>query len=106
MSGSRLADYLDHMKQAASDVRWNITMRPSRRRELDNSKLLDELTDRLEGIKASIRAKIDHLFRVISQFGHIKVRYRGLAKNIAQLCTLFALSNPWMARRTLMGAKA
>jgi IS5 family transposase len=31
-----------------------------------------------------------------------KVRYRGLAKNTAQLTTLFALSNLRMARRKLM----
>jgi IS5 family transposase len=36
------------------------------------------------------------------QFGHVKVRYRGLAKHTAQLQTLFALSNIWMARRRLM----
>jgi hypothetical protein len=33
------------------------------------------------------------------QFGYTKVRFRGLAKNTAQLITLFALSNLWMARR-------
>jgi len=39
--------------------------------------------------KASIRAKVEHPFRVIKrQFGHVKVRYRGLAKNTAQLHTL------------------
>jgi IS5 family transposase len=32
------------------------------------------------------------------------VSYRGLKKNTAQLVTLFALSNLWMARRTLMAA--
>jgi IS5 family transposase len=36
------------------------------------------------------------------QFGHTKVRYRGLKKNTAQLMTLFALSNIWMARKTLL----
>jgi IS5 family transposase len=36
----------------------------------------------------------------------VKVRYRGLAKNTAQLHTLFALSNLWMARRTLVGPQA
>jgi IS5 family transposase len=42
-------------------------------------------------------------FRVIKrQFGHIKVRYRGLAMNTAQLHTLFALTNLWMVRRKLM----
>jgi len=30
------------------------------------------------------------------------VRYRGLGKNTAQLITLFALSNIWMARSRLM----
>jgi IS5 family transposase len=32
----------------------------------------------------------------------VKVRYRGLAKNTAQLHTLFAFSNLWMARRRLL----
>ncbi|MDN7594217.1 IS5/IS1182 family transposase, partial [Burkholderia multivorans] len=34
--------------------------------------------------------------------GYTKVRFRGLAKNTAQLITLFALSNLWMARRHLL----
>jgi len=47
-----------------------------------------------EKIKAGIRAKVEHPFRVIKcQFGFTKVRYRGLAKNTARLSTLFALSN-------------
>ena len=66
------------------------------------SKRLGQLMDQLERLKASIRAKVEHPFRVIKrQFGHVKVRYRGLAKNNAQLQTLFALSNLWMARKTL-----
>jgi len=49
-----------------------------------------------------VRAKVEHPFRVIKrQFGHVKVRYRGLRKNTAQLITLFALSNLWMARKKL-----
>ena len=56
------------------------------------------ILDKLEQLKASIRAKVEHPFRVIKrQFGYVKVRYRGLAKNTAQLITLFALSNLWMA---------
>ena len=31
-----------------------------------------------------------------------EVRYRGPAKNTAQLVTLFALSNLWMARKRLL----
>jgi IS5 family transposase len=65
------------------------------------------LTEQLERWKASIRAKVEHPFRVIKrQFGHVKVRYRGLAKNTAQLHTLFALANLWMVRRKLDGVRA
>ncbi|WDL18133.1 IS5 family transposase [Xanthomonas campestris] len=58
---------------------------------------------RWEHFKASVRAKVEHPFRVIKrQFGYTKVRYRGLAKNTAQVLTLFALSNLWMKRKQLM----
>ena len=82
-------------------------MRPGKRRHLDKTKRVEQLIDQLERIKASIRAKVEHPFRVIKrQFGHVKVRYRGLKKNTAQLHTLFALSNLWMARRSLLGTQA
>ena len=56
--------------------------------------------DQLEQSKARIRAKVERLFRAIERpFGQLKVRYRGLAKNTAQLHTLFALSNMWMVPR-------
>ena len=59
--------------------------------------------ERWERFKASLRAKVEHPFRVVKrQFGYTKVRYRGLAKNTAQVLTLFALSNLWMARRRLL----
>ena len=61
--------------------------------------------ERWETCKASMRSKVEHPFRVIKrQFGYTKVRYRGLAKNTAQVLTLFALSNLWMVRRQLMPA--
>ena len=92
---------------ARDGVSWHIAMRPGKRKLLDKARLVDDLTDQLERIKASIRAKVEHPFRVIKrQFGHVKVRYKGLVKNTAQLHTLFALSNLWMARRTLMAAQA
>ncbi len=90
----------DKRDDASADVRWNVAMRSGQRRALDTSKTLGQLQERLEQIKASIRAKVEHPFRVIKrQFGHVKVRYRGLEKNTAQLVTLFALSNLWMVRR-------
>jgi IS5 family transposase len=67
----------------------------------------EALTDKIERIKASIRAKAEHPFRVVrKQFGHVKVRYRWLAKNTAQLKTLFMLSNLWMVRGKLMAEAA
>jgi IS5 family transposase len=66
---------------------------------------LRELTEKLEHVKASIRAAVEHPFRVLKrQFGYMKVRYKGLAKNGAQVTTLFALVNVWMARRVLLQA--
>ena len=50
-----------------------------------------------------VRAKVEHPFRVIKrQFGHMKTRYRGLAKNRAHLFTLFALGNLFLVRRRLL----
>lgn len=82
-------------------------MKPGCRLALDKSRPLDALIDQIERIKAGIRAKVEHPFRVIKrQFGYAKVRYRGLKKNTAQLMTLFALSNLWMARGKLLAAGA
>jgi IS5 family transposase len=54
-------------------------------------------------INAALASKVEHSFRVIKrQFGFTKVRYKGLAKNTAQLITLFALSNLWMARKRII----
>jgi len=83
-------------------IEWHVAMRPGKRRALSESKA-DRIRDRIERMKAQVRAKGEHAFRVVKrQFGYVKVRYRGLAKNTAQLRTLFALANLWMARRALM----
>ena len=86
------------------DVTWHIAIRPGKRRVLGNS-AIDRLTQKIERAKSSLRAKVEHPFRVIKcQFGFRKVRYRGLAKNTMHLNMLFTLSNIWMARRHLMAA--
>ena len=93
--------------EAQGKVRWNIAMRPGKRRALDMSKEIDRLRDQLETIKARIRAKVEHPFHIIkNRFGLKKVRYRGLAKNAAQLMTLFALANLMIAKRRLLGLNA
>ncbi len=88
-------------------VTWHIAMRPGKRRALQADSEVDRLQQGLEQLKASVRAKVEHPFRVIKQqFGHAKVRYRGLAKNTARVTMLFALSNLWMARRHLLSTQA
>jgi len=84
------------------DVRWHIASRPS-----DMAKMLEGRAKararKNEYEKASVRAKVEHPFRVIKrQFGLVKVRFKGLAKNTAHVMTLFALSNLWMVRRKLI----
>ncbi|WP_256724294.1 IS5 family transposase, partial [Xanthomonas oryzae] len=60
---------------------------------------------RWEHVKASVRAKVEHPFRVIKRrFGYTKVRYRGLAENTAHVLSLFALSTLWMKRKQLLHA--
>jgi IS5 family transposase len=83
-------------------LQWHIAARPS-----DIAKLPEgrgkTAVKKHEHRKASVRAKVEHPFRVIKrQFGLVKVRFRGLAKNTEHVVTLFALSNLWMARRQLM----
>jgi IS5 family transposase len=64
---------------------------------------LHPLDARINRIIAMVRAKVEHPFRVIKrQFGYVKTRYRGLAKNRAQLFTLFALGNLFLVRRRLL----
>jgi IS5 family transposase len=85
---------------------WHVAMRPGKRRKLNPFIEPEFVAERVEKMKASIRAKVEHPFRVIKrQFGFTKVRYRGLKKNTAQIVTLFALSNLWIARRQVMGAR-
>jgi IS5 family transposase len=92
----------DKRPDATDDVNWHVALRPGKRRALDKTRPVDNLIDQIERIKASVRAKAEHPFRVVKrQFGHVKVRYRGLKKNTAQLMTLFALSNLWMVRKKL-----
>ena len=93
-----------HKREELADVKaeWHIAEKPSVRRARPEGPLRDACEE-LETLKAKMRAKVEHPFRVIKrQFGFTKVRYRGLAKNAAQVLTLFALSNLWMARGRLL----
>lgn len=57
------------------------------------------------GPPAASAGSTEHPIRVIKwPFGHVKVCYRGRAKNGAQVLPLFALSNRWMTRRGQLAA--
>lgn len=54
---------------------------------------------------SGIRARVEHVFRIVKrQFGYTKTRYRGLAKNAAQVMTLIGLANLYALRRRLSAA--
>jgi IS5 family transposase len=101
--GMKAHIWVDAESGLATGVDWHVAMRPGKRRALDKHSPWCNLLNKAEQIKASVCGKVEHPFRVIKcQFGFVKVRYKGLAKNTAQLVTLFALSNLWMARRMLL----
>jgi IS5 family transposase len=68
-------------------VTWHVAMKRSNRKALPKNKL-GCLTEKLEHLKASVRAKVEHPSHVVKNlFRHRKTRYRGLAKNTAQKLT-------------------
>lgn len=61
---------------AKQDITWPVAMRPVKRKAPDKDNNLGEvLIDQVEKIKAGIRAKVEHLFRVVKrQFRFARVR--------------------------------
>ena len=83
-------------------VTWHIALRPSKRKALKDTPQ-GKLVEWIEHTKASIRAKVEHPFHVVKNlFRHRKTRYRGLAKNTAQLYSLFGFANLVLAKRALL----
>jgi len=102
-SGYRGVHKREEVQTQHPHVNWHIAMMPGQRRAMDKSRASNALKEQLERIKASIRAKVEHPFRVIKcQFGHRKARYRGLVKNTSQLLVMFALSNLWTVRKRIV----
>jgi IS5 family transposase len=78
-----------HKREEAQGPQWHVAMQPGQRRRLDLAHEWARLLERAEQFKASVRAKVEHPFHVIKNlFRHRKVRYKGLAKNDAQLLSL------------------
>lgn len=88
-------------ENADKEIDWHTALRPSLRKAFKKNPL-GRAKEKLEQVKASVRAKVEHCFHVVKcLFKHRKTRYRGLAKNNAQLFTLFGLANLVLARRYL-----
>jgi IS5 family transposase len=82
-------------------VRYRINRRPTARRPLS------ERWRMINRARSRTRARGEHAFRVVKHlWGFAKVRYRGLAKNLARAQTMFALANLYQVRRQLLPAGA
>jgi IS5 family transposase len=83
------------------EVSWNIAIQRGIIKALP--KTLRELAEPVERALAQLRAVVEHPFHIVKNlFRHKKLRYRGLAKNTAQLRTLFALANLVIVKKTLL----
>jgi IS5 family transposase len=82
-------------------VRWYVAAKRGKVKAMPEGKR-KEIIQALEKAKAQLRAYGEHPFHIVKNlFRHRKVRYRGLAKNTAQLHTLFALANLVIAKSAL-----
>jgi IS5 family transposase len=90
----------------SSPVKWFVALRPGKRRALPDTDI-GRIDEQIEKLKARVRAKVEHPFHIIKNIFQLKkVRYRGLAKNTAQLLTLFGLANLLIAKRRLFAIDA
>lgn len=90
----------------ATQVQWKVAMRPGKRKALPDTPL-GRIDEQIEKLKASVRAKVEHPFHIVKNIFQLKkVRYKGLAKNTAQLFTLFGLANLLIAKRRLFALNA
>jgi len=88
---------MHRMAAQAQGVRYRVSRRPAPGRRLT------EHQRRLKRLLSATRARGEHAFRVVKKlWGYSEVRYRGLAKNTAQLSTMFALANLHLVRQRLL----
>jgi IS5 family transposase len=88
-------------EHADREVSWNITVKRSIIKALPER--LREWAQGVETALSRVRAWVEHPFHVVKNlFRHKKLRYRGLAKNTAQLHTLFALANLVIVKKALL----
>ena len=88
-------------EHADRDVSWNIAIKRGIIKALP--KRLRDVAEPVERALSQVRAWVEHPFHIVKNlFRHRKLRYRGLAKNTAQLHTLFALANLVIVKKVLL----
>jgi IS5 family transposase len=96
------AEKRQEIATAHPDIQWHIAAKRGKIKAMVEGPL-KALAQQAERLKASVRARVEHPFHILKNlFHHRKTRYRGLAKNTAQLHTLFALVNLVIAKRSLL----
>jgi transposase, IS5 family len=92
-------------EHAERKVSWNIAVKRGIIKALPQA--LRDLAEPAERELAQVRAWVEHPFHIVKNlFRHKKLRYRGLAKNTAQLHTLFALANLVIVKKVLLESTA
>ncbi len=70
-------------------------------RKVPKGRRLPLLDVQINHIIAMVRAEVEPPFCVVKrQFGHVKTRYRGLAKNRAQMFTQIALGSLFLCDKS------
>ena len=88
----------DREAYEARGVRYRVNRRP-----LSRTRPLSDRWRWINRTRSRTRACGEHAFHVIKRlWGFQKVRYRGLAKNLARAYALFALANLYLVRRRLL----
>jgi IS5 family transposase len=88
-------------EHANREVSWNIAIKRSIIKALPKG--LRDWAEPVERTLSQVRAWVEHPFHIVKNlFRHKKLRYRGLAKNTAQLYSLFALANLVIVKKTLL----
>ena len=78
-------------------------MKRGKLKAVPEDSVLGPLLRQLESVKASLRSKVEHPFHLVKNLFHFgKVRDQGLARNTAQLHTLFGLADLVIAKRRLL----
>jgi IS5 family transposase len=91
----------DRQTYEACGIRYRMNRRGTR------GTPLSEWWKQINRARSQTRARVEHPFHIVKRlWGFAKVRYRGLAKNLARAQTMFALANLYSVRHQLMPAGA